>query len=68
MKQRQILPYTEILHSDSNKNKPGMATYYKKWQLSFNKLNDKYAKYYSSTEHLEVNDVIVLYKGTVTFK
>jgi hypothetical protein len=31
-------------------------------------LNDAYAKYYSPTEHLTVDEIIVLFKGRVVFK
>lgn len=34
----------------------------------FDILNDSYAKYYSLTEHLEVDEVIVLFKGSIIFK
>jgi len=34
----------------------------------FDKLNNSYAKYYSPTEHLEVDEVIVLFKVRVIFK
>jgi hypothetical protein len=34
----------------------------------FDKLNEAYAKYYSPTEHLEIDEIIVLFKGRVVFK
>jgi len=34
----------------------------------FDKLSDSYAKYYSLKEHLAVDEIIVLFKGTVIFK
>jgi hypothetical protein len=34
----------------------------------FEKLNDAYAKYYSPTEHLAIDEVIVLFKVRVIFK
>jgi len=34
----------------------------------FDKLNNSYAKYYSLTEHLEVDEAIVLFKVRVIFK
>lgn len=34
----------------------------------FDKLNNSYAKYYSLTEHLVVDEIIVLFKGRVIFK
>jgi hypothetical protein len=33
----------------------------------FDKLSDAYAKYYSSTEHLAVDEVIVIFKGVGLF-
>ena len=32
------------------------------------KLNDSYAKYYSPTEHLAVDELILLFKGRIIFK
>jgi hypothetical protein len=34
----------------------------------FDMLNDAYAKYYSPTEHLAVDEITVLFKGRVVFK
>jgi len=34
----------------------------------FDKFNNSYAKYYSPTEHLEVDEIIVLFKIRVAFK
>ena len=34
----------------------------------FDRLNNSYAKYYSLTEHLAVDEIIVLFKGRVIFK
>jgi len=34
----------------------------------FDQLNDAYAKFYSPSEYLTVNKVIVLFKGRVIFK
>jgi hypothetical protein len=34
----------------------------------FDKLSDSYAKYYSPTEHLAIDEIIVLYKDRITFK
>jgi hypothetical protein len=34
----------------------------------FDMLNDGYVKYYSLTEHLVVDEIIVLFKGRVVFK
>ena len=38
-----------------------------KWEL-FEKLTDSYAKYYSLTEHLAVDEIIVLFKGRFIVK
>jgi hypothetical protein len=39
------------------------------WKIGtmFDKLNDVYAKYYSPTEHLVVNEVIMLFMGRVIY-
>jgi 5-methylcytosine-specific restriction endonuclease McrBC regulatory subunit McrC len=34
----------------------------------FDMLNDAYAKYYSPTEYLAIDEIIVLFKGRVVFK
>jgi hypothetical protein len=34
----------------------------------FNELSDAYAKYYSPTEHLAIDEIFVLFKGRVVFK
>jgi len=34
----------------------------------FDNLNDSYAKYYSLTDHLAVDEIILLFKGRVIFK
>jgi hypothetical protein len=34
----------------------------------FDKLSDLYAKYYSPTRHLAVDEIIVLFKGRVIFE
>jgi hypothetical protein len=39
-----------------------------KMRTIFDMLNDVYAKYYSPTEHLAVDEIIVLFKGRVVFK
>jgi hypothetical protein len=39
-----------------------------KMRTIFDELSDAYAKYYSPTEHLAVNEVTVLFKGIVIFK
>jgi hypothetical protein len=40
------------------------------WKMRgiFDKLSNSYAKYYSLTEHLAVDEIIVLFKGRVIFK
>jgi hypothetical protein len=40
------------------------------WKMRsiFDKFSDAYAKYYSPTEHLAVDEIIVLSKGKVVFK
>jgi hypothetical protein len=39
-----------------------------KMRTIFDMLNDAYAKYYSLTEHLAVDEIIVFFKGRVVFK
>jgi hypothetical protein len=39
-----------------------------KMRTIFDMLNDAYAKYYSPTEHLAVDEITVLFKGRVVFK
>jgi hypothetical protein len=39
-----------------------------KMRIIFDMLSDAYAKYYSPTEHLAANEIIVLFKGRVVFK
>jgi hypothetical protein len=34
----------------------------------FDKLNDSYAKYYIPTKPLTIDEIFVLFKGTVIFK
>ena len=34
----------------------------------FNKLNNSYAEYYSLTDHFAVDEIVVLFKGRVSFK
>jgi hypothetical protein len=43
---------------------------YQLWEVrtAFDKPCDEYVKYYSSIEHLAVNEIIVLLKGGVGFK
>jgi len=66
---RQILSF---LNFSNNKNKPDKTdkNYDQLWKLRiiFDKLNNSYAKYYSPTKHLAVDDIIVLFKGIVIFK
>jgi hypothetical protein len=34
----------------------------------FDKLNDSYAKYYSPNEHLAIDEITVIFKGSIIFK
>jgi len=36
-------------------------------RVIYDQLNDSYAKYYTLTEHLAVDEIIVLFKGRVIF-
>ena len=55
-----------------NKNKSDKTdeNYDQLWKMRviFDKLNNSYTKYYSSTEHLEVDEVTVLFKVRAIFK
>jgi hypothetical protein len=72
MKGNRIFHILRFLHFSDNRNKPdkGDESYYRLWKLGtiFDKLSDSYAKYYSPTEHLEVDEIIVIFRGRIIFK
>jgi hypothetical protein len=63
MKRERFFHILRFLHISNNKNQPDKADeiYDRLWKMRtiFEKLNDAYAKYYSPTEHLEMDEVIV---------
>jgi hypothetical protein len=72
MKQDRFLHILRFLHFSDNKNKPDKTdeNYDRLWKKRtvFDKLSDAYAKYYSPTEHLAIDKIIVMFKGRVVFK
>jgi hypothetical protein len=70
-RQNKIFFYIlRFLYFSNNRHKNDKAddNYYILQKNYLNKLNDSYAKYYSPTEHLATDEIIMLYKGRVTFK
>jgi hypothetical protein len=71
MKRYRFLHILRFLHFSDNKNKPDKTdeNYDRLWKMRtiFDKLNDAYAKYYSPTEHLAIDEIIVLFKGRIVF-
>jgi hypothetical protein len=67
MKWDRFLHILRFLHFGDKKNKPDKTdeNYARLWKIRtiFDKLNDAYAKYYSPTEHLTIDEIIVLFKG-----
>jgi len=72
MKQGRFYRILRFLNFSDNKNEPDKTdeNYDQLWKMRaiFDKFNNSYAKYYSPTNHLAVDDIIVLFKGTVFFK
>jgi hypothetical protein len=72
MKQDRFLHILRFLHFSGNRNEPVKTdeNYDRLWKMRtiFDKLNDAYTKYYSPTEHLATDEIIVLFKGRVVFK
>jgi hypothetical protein len=72
MKREIFFHILRFLHFSNNKNQPDKTdeNYDRLWKMRtiFEKLNDAYAKYYSPTEHLAIDEVILLFKVGVTFK
>jgi len=70
MTRDRFLHILRFLHFADNSQRPDEGEEYDRvWKLStvFDKLNEAYAKFYNSLEHLEVDEVIVKFKGRVTF-
>jgi hypothetical protein len=66
---RQILHILRFLHFSNSKKKPDETTknYDRLWKMRTisEKLNDSYAKYYSPTEHLALDEITVPFKGNI---
>jgi hypothetical protein len=69
---RQICHILRYLHFTDNRDEPDKRddNSDRLWKMStiFDILNDAYAKYYSTTEHLAVDEITVLFRGRVVFK
>ena len=68
MKRDRYFHILRFLHFTENKNEPDMTDensdwLWKMWNL-FEILNQKFSKFYSPSEHLAIDEVIVLYKGS----
>jgi hypothetical protein len=67
---RNILPYRLLryLHFSENKNGPDKTNKnYETWKMrTFDKLNDAFAKYYSSSEHLAFDDTVFSKVGSAS--
>jgi hypothetical protein len=72
MKRDRFFHILRFLHFCNNMNQPDKTDkcYDRLWKIRtlFDKLNDAYAEFYSPTEHLAVDVVVVLFKGRVVFK
>jgi hypothetical protein len=72
MKHDRYIRILLFLHFTVNKNEPDMTDENsdRLWKMRnlFEILNKKISKYYSPSEHLTVDEVIVLYKGRVIFR
>jgi hypothetical protein len=72
MKQDRFLHNLRFLHFSDNRNEPDKTDEncdrLCKMRTIFDKLNDAYAKYYSPTENIAIDEITVLFKGRVVFK
>jgi hypothetical protein len=72
MKQDRFCHILRYLHFTDNRDKPDERddNFDRLWKMRSisDMLSDAYAKYYSPTEHLAVDEIIVLFKGRVVFK
>jgi hypothetical protein len=72
MTRDRFLHILHYLHFSDNQNAidNNDPNYDKLWKIRriFDMLNDVYSKYYAPTEHMTVDEVIVLYKGKVNFR
>jgi len=71
MKRDRFFHILCCLHFTDNKNEPDMMDENSDqlWEMRnlFEILNEKFSKFYSPSEHLAVDEVIVKYKGWVIF-
>jgi hypothetical protein len=67
--EQHIFHILRFLHFGDNRNKRQMRIM-TDWKMRtvFPKLNGSYVKSYSPTEHLAVDEIIVLFTGRVIFK
>ena len=72
MKRDRYFHILRFLHFTDNKNGPDMTDENSdrlwKMQNLFEILNQKFSKFYSPSEHLAIDEVIVLYKERVIFQ
>ena len=72
MKWDRYFHILRFLHFTDNKNEPDMTDENSDqlWKMRnlFEILNEKFLKFYSLSEHLAIDEVIVLYKGSVIFE
>ncbi|KAG8233829.1 hypothetical protein J437_LFUL008051 [Ladona fulva] len=68
----RFLHILRFLHFSDNSKEPNKddEDYDRLWKIRalFDMLNDSYAKFYFPSEHLAVDEVIVLFKGRVVFR
>jgi len=68
---RQIFTYIVFASFCRNSQRPNKGNAYDRlWKLRilFHKLNEAYAKFYNLSEHLAVDELVVKFKGRVTFR
>lgn len=72
MARDRFLHILRFIHFSNNDDPPSREDpgYDRLWKIRniFDNLNNKFAELYYPTEHLAVDEVIVLYKGRVTFR
>src|SRR5215469_353912 len=72
MKRDRFFHILRFLHFTDNENGPDMTDENadRLWKVRnlFDTLNDKISKFYSPSEHLAIDEVIVKYKGRVIFR
>jgi hypothetical protein len=72
MKQDRYFHILRFLHFTDNRDEPDKRdnSFDRLWKMRsiFDKLSDAYATYYSATEHLAVDEIILHFKGRVVFK